>query len=123
MDEIFKEDGSSSYMKSEDGLEARRFHFGNFFCREGTAPPIVARHLPSGELFFSEILQSFFGAKTLITLSFSGQPIGKFTIDGDSLRLTIRTGRSLLVRALIPGNPKPLKIFDDSINGGVGRSL
>jgi hypothetical protein len=72
MDEVFKQDGSSSYTKSEDGLEAGRFHFGNFFCREGTAPPVIAGHLSPGELFFSKLLQSFFGAKTLITFSFLG---------------------------------------------------
>jgi hypothetical protein len=70
MDEVFKENRSCSHVKSKDGVKAGRFLLGNLFCREGTAPPIIAGHLSFGELFFSKLLQSFFGTKTLIALSF-----------------------------------------------------
>jgi hypothetical protein len=82
MDEIFEEDRPSSHMKPDDRAEAGRFHPGNLRCREGTTPPVITGHLSLGELFFSKLIEPFLGAKTLITLSFVKQPIGKFTIGG-----------------------------------------
>jgi hypothetical protein len=98
-------------VKSEDGVKTGRFHFSNLLPREGAAPSVVAGHLPFGELFFSKVFQPLFGAKTLITLSFLRQSISPFTIDGHTLRLTIRTHGSIAVRTFVPENSKPFKIF------------
>jgi hypothetical protein len=70
MDEVFKNDGPSPHAKSNGGSEARGFHLANLLLSERTAPSIIPGHLSFGELFFPEVLQSFFGAEALVALSF-----------------------------------------------------
>ena len=123
MDEIFEKNRPSPHVKPDDGPEPGRFHPGDLGCGEGTASSVIAGHLSLGELFLSEFFESLFGAKTLIALPFLEELIGEFTIDGYSLRLTIRTPRSPLVRAFFPGDPQPLEIFYDPICGSIGRSF
>jgi len=123
MDEIFEEDRPFSHMKPDGRAEAGRFHPGNLCWSQGTAPSVITGHLPFGELLFSKLIESFFGAKTLITLSFVKEPIGKFTIGGQTLRLTVRAQWPPPVRAFFPGNAQPMEIFYDPIDRGIGRSL
>jgi hypothetical protein len=120
MDEIFEKDRPSFHMESDDRVEAGRFYVGNLCCGEGTASSVIAGHLSFGKLFFSKFFEPLFRAKTLITFSFLGQPVGEFTINGQTLGLTIRTQGSLSARTFFPGDPQPLKIFYDSIDGDVG---
>jgi hypothetical protein len=110
-------------VKSDDRVETGRFHPGDVRRREGTASPVIAGHLSFGELFFSKFFEPLFRAKTLITLSFLRQPIGEFTINGYPLGLTIRTQGSLPARTFLPGDPQPLEVFHDPIDGSIGRSL
>jgi hypothetical protein len=123
MDEVFEDNCPSSHMKPDNRAEAGRFHPGNLCRREGTASSVITGHLSLRELFFSKLIESFFGAKTLITLSFVKQPIGKFTIGGQALSLAVWTIRSPSVGPFFPGNAQPSEIFYDPVDGGIGRSL
>jgi hypothetical protein len=70
MDEIFEGDRPSPYVKPDDRAEARRFHLCDLCRREGAASSVITGHLSLGELFFSKLIESFFGAEALITFLF-----------------------------------------------------
>jgi hypothetical protein len=74
-------------------------------------------------LFFPERFQPFRGTETFISLSLFQQLLRITLIEGEALGLTIGTILSPPIRTFFPADPQPFKIFEDMVDGGIGRSL
>jgi hypothetical protein len=123
VDEILKNDRLSFYPKAEDRAVSFRFHPGDFVFGEGTATAVIAGHLSFGELFLPDSLQPFRGAEALIDFSFLNELIRIVMVERKALGLAIGAIGSAPVGTFVPLDSQPMKILNDSIEGGLRRSL
>ena len=96
--------------------------FFNLFRSQVPAVTTVNRCLTFDQLFFSFLLQFFFGAVAIVSLTFIEQTLNFFLINIQSFRLSVWAIISAYINAFIPGKAKPLHSFLDVFFGFSGRA-
>jgi hypothetical protein len=119
VNEILKNDRLSFHSEAEDRAVSFGFHPGDLIFGKGTATTVITGHLSFGKLFLPDSLQPFRGAEAFVDFSFLKKLIRIVTIERKALGLAIGAIGSALVGTFVPKDSQPMKIFNDSIKGGL----